>query len=132
MLASNAFREMAFLVGVAAASGAAVAQTTADRTQDKVAFPAHKIVGNLYYVGTATLNSYLITTPQGHILINTNFEDTVPLLTASVEKVGFKMSDIKIILGSHAHTSTGPLLRCGIPVAKTRSWLSSNGWDRRW
>jgi len=65
MLASNAFRAMAFLVGVAAASGAAVAQTTADRTQDKVAFPAHKIVGNLYYVGTATLNSYLITTPQG-------------------------------------------------------------------
>ena len=48
MLASNAFRAMAFLVGVAAASGAAVAQTTADRTQDKVAFPAHKIVGNLY------------------------------------------------------------------------------------
>src|SRR6185503_6369873 len=103
MLASNAFRAMAFLVGVAAASGAAVAQTTADRTQDKVAFPAHKIVGNLYYVGTATLNSYLITTPQGHILINTNFEETVPLLRESVEKLGFKMTDIKIILGSHAH-----------------------------
>jgi metallo-beta-lactamase class B len=103
MVASDAFRAMAFLVGLALGSGAAVAQTQADRTQDKVAFPAHTIVGNLYYVGTATLNSYLITTPQGHILINTNFEDTVPLLTASVEKVGFKMSDIKIILGSHAH-----------------------------
>ena len=103
MLASNAFRAMAFIATLAAGSGAAIAQTQADRTQDKVAFPAHKIVGNLYYVGTATLNSYLITTPQGHILINSNFEDTVPLLTASVEKVGFKMSDIKIILGSHAH-----------------------------
>ncbi len=79
------------------------AQTLEDRTQDKVAFPAHKIMGNLYYVGTGTLNSYLITTPAGHILINTNFEDTVPLLRASVEKLGFKMSDIKMILGSHAH-----------------------------
>jgi metallo-beta-lactamase class B len=54
-------------------------------------------------VGTVTLNSYLFTTPQGHILINTNYEDTVPLLKASVEKLGFKMTDIKIILGSHAH-----------------------------
>ena len=49
------------------------------------------------------MNSYLITTPQGHILINTNYEDTVPLLRASVEKAGFKLTDIKIILGSHAH-----------------------------
>jgi metallo-beta-lactamase class B len=79
------------------------AQTQEDRTQDRVAFPAHKIIGNLYYVGTGTLNSYLVTTPQGHILINTNFEETVPLLRESVEKLGFKMADIKIILGSHAH-----------------------------
>ena len=43
----------------------AAAQTQQDRTQDRVAFPAHKIIGNLYYVGTGTLNSYLITTPQG-------------------------------------------------------------------
>jgi metallo-beta-lactamase class B len=81
----------------------ALGQTVEDRTQDKVAFPAHKIMGNLYYVGTGTLNSYLITTPQGHILINTNYEDTVPLLRESIEKLGFKLTDIKIILGSHAH-----------------------------
>jgi metallo-beta-lactamase class B len=81
----------------------AFAQTVEDRTQDRVAFPSHKVIGNVYSVGTGTLNSYLITTPQGHILINTNFEETVPLLQAAVEKVGFKMADIKIILGSHAH-----------------------------
>ena len=104
MCASSRLGTMAVLVGLAAMSGVAVvAQTEADRTQDRVAFPAHKIVGNLSYVGTATLNSYLFTTPQGHILINTNYEDTVPLLRASVEKLGFKMTDIKIILGSHAH-----------------------------
>jgi metallo-beta-lactamase class B len=81
----------------------AEAQTTEDRTQDRVAFPAHKIVGNLHYVGTGTLNSYLFTTPEGHILINTNFEETVPLLRQSIESLGLQMRDIKIILGSHAH-----------------------------
>jgi len=82
---------------------AAYAQTTEDRTQDRVAFPPHKIIGNIHYVGTGTLNSYLITTPEGHILINTNFEETVPLLRDSIEKLGFRLGDIKIILGSHAH-----------------------------
>jgi metallo-beta-lactamase class B len=67
------------------------------------AFPPHKIIGNLYYVGTRSLATFLVTTPQGHILINTDFERTVPVIKASVEKLGFKFNDIKIILGSHAH-----------------------------
>jgi metallo-beta-lactamase class B len=66
-------------------------------------FPAHKVIGNIYFVGTADLGSYLITTPEGHILVNTDYEQTVPQIRASVEKLGFKFSDIKIILGSHAH-----------------------------
>jgi metallo-beta-lactamase class B len=93
----------AMLLAGLASSTLVETQTTADRTQDKVAFPAHTIIGNLHYVGTATLNSYLFTTPQGHILINTDYEDTVPLLRASIEKLGFTLTDIKIILGSHAH-----------------------------
>jgi metallo-beta-lactamase class B len=103
MPTSQTLRMVVLLSGFVAMSGAVRAQSQEDRTQDRVAFPAHKIIGNINYVGTGTLNSYLITTPQGHILINTNFEDTVPLLQASVEKLGHKMSDIKIILGSHAH-----------------------------
>jgi metallo-beta-lactamase class B len=79
------------------------AQQAEDRNQDRMPFPAHKMIGNIHYVGTGTLNSYLIATPEGHILINTNFEETVPLLRASIEKLGFKPTDIKIILGSHAH-----------------------------
>jgi metallo-beta-lactamase class B len=95
---------VALLGGALAMSIAVVAaQLQQDRTQDRVAFPAHKMIANLHYVGTGTLNSYLFTTPQGHVLINTNYEDTVPLLQASVEKLGFKMADIEIILGSHAH-----------------------------
>jgi metallo-beta-lactamase class B len=67
------------------------------------AFPPHKIIGNLYYVGTRSLGSYLIVTPQGNILINSDYERTVPVIKASVEKLGFKFTDIKILLGSHAH-----------------------------
>ncbi len=67
-------------------------------------FPAHKVIGNVYFVGTADLGSYLITTPEGHILVNTDYETTVPQIRASVEKLGFKFTDIKIILGSHAHS----------------------------
>jgi metallo-beta-lactamase class B len=88
---------------VATLADPARAQTQADRTRDKVAFPAHTIAGNVHYVGTATLNSYLITTAEGHILINTNYEDTVPLLRASIERLGFALSGVRIILGSHAH-----------------------------
>ena len=100
---STTLRTLALLVSFGAMASQVQSQTQQDRTQDKVAFPAHTIIGNLHYVGTATLNSYLITTPQGHILINTNYEDTLPLLRASVEKSGFMLTDIKIILGSHAH-----------------------------
>jgi len=67
------------------------------------AFPPHKIIGNIYYVGTRSLGTFLIVTPQGNILINSDYERTVPVIKASVEKLGFKFTDIKILLGSHAH-----------------------------
>jgi metallo-beta-lactamase class B len=66
-------------------------------------FPAFRIAGNLYYVGSKGLASYLITTPEGHILINSNVEAGVPLIRTSVESLGFKFTDIKILLISHAH-----------------------------
>lgn len=66
-------------------------------------FPAHKIIGNVYFVGSEQLGSFLITTPEGHILINSDYEETVPVIRAAVEKLGFKFTDIKILLGSHAH-----------------------------
>ena len=66
-------------------------------------YPAHKVVDNIYYVGSNDLAIYLVTTPKGHMLINTGFDETVPLIQASVRSLGFKMTDIKIILASHAH-----------------------------
>ncbi len=66
-------------------------------------FPPHKVIGNIYYVGTRSLAVFLIVTPQGNILINSTFERNVPGIQRSVEQLGFKFSDIKILLGSHAH-----------------------------
>jgi metallo-beta-lactamase class B len=66
-------------------------------------FPPHHIAGNLYYVGSEDLASYLIVTPQGNILINSSFEENVPLIQKSVAQLGFRFADIKILLISHAH-----------------------------
>ena len=67
------------------------------------AIPGFKIAGDLYYVGTADLAVYLIHTAQGNILINSNFEQDVPLIRTSIEGLGFKYTDTKILLISHAH-----------------------------
>ncbi len=66
-------------------------------------FPPHRVMGNIYYVGSEGLASYLVTTPDGNILINSSLEQSVPLIQASIEKLGFKFSDTKILLISHAH-----------------------------
>ena len=67
-------------------------------------FPAFRIAGNLYYVGSRGLASYLVATPEGHILINSSLEGNVPMIRASMESLGFKFSDIKVLLISHAHS----------------------------
>ena len=108
---------VAMLGPVLAASGAAAQQpagkvwtqeemfrrNVGTREDQTTPFTPHKVIGNIYYVGTRSLASFLVTTPDGHILINTNYEAGVPGLKDSVEKLGFKFSDIKIVLGSHAH-----------------------------
>ena len=66
-------------------------------------FPPFRIADNLYYVGSKGLATYLVTTPQGNILINSDLEANVPLVATSVEKLGFKFTDTKILLISHAH-----------------------------
>jgi len=75
-------------------------QSNSDWTEP---FPPFQIAGNLYYVGSKGLANYLIVTPQGHILINSDLEESVPLIRSSVEKLGFKFGDVKILLISHAH-----------------------------
>jgi metallo-beta-lactamase class B len=83
-----------------AAAGCATAQAAPEWTEP---FPPFHIAGNLYYVGSRGLASYLITSPQGNILINSDMEANVPMIQASIEKLGFKFNDTKILLISHAH-----------------------------
>jgi len=67
------------------------------------AFPPHKVIGNVYYVGTRTLTSFLITTPAGHILLNSTYERNVRTIAKSVTQLGFKFEDVRILVGTHAH-----------------------------
>ena len=67
------------------------------------AFPPFRIMDNLYYVGTKELASFLFVTPEGDILMNSNYESSVPVIRANVEKLGFKFSDVKILVAGHAH-----------------------------
>lgn len=65
--------------------------------------PPFRIVGNVHYVGASDIASYLITTPEGHILLEGGFAETAPLIDRSVQALGFKVEDIKFLLTSHAH-----------------------------
>jgi metallo-beta-lactamase class B len=88
------------LVFVLAIAGGVFAQSNPEWTEP---FPPFRIAGNLYYVGSKGLASYLITTPEGNILINSDLEANVPMISASVEKLGFHFADTKVLLISHAH-----------------------------
>ncbi len=86
---------------VAAAPGRAWVQKLFDSLKAPV--PPRRLVGNIYYVGASGVSSFLITTPAGHLLLDTGFEDTVPIIRRGVEQLGFKLTDVKILLSSHAH-----------------------------
>jgi metallo-beta-lactamase class B len=73
------------------------------KEQQTKQFPPHKIIGNMYFVGTESLGSFLVVTPEGNILIDSTYEVNVPVIRKSIEDLGFKFSDTKILLGSHAH-----------------------------
>jgi metallo-beta-lactamase class B len=66
-------------------------------------FEPFGVIGNIHYVGASDVSSFLITTPDGHILIDSGFETTVPIIRESVRKLGYRFEDIKILLNSHAH-----------------------------
>lgn len=99
-------RRLSALLGVAAIG--LTVQIAAQQGQVNEAwtrpFPALRIVGNLYYVGTYDLSSYLITTPEGNILINTGIGSSVPMIRANIESLGFRFNDIRMLLATHGHS----------------------------
>lgn len=66
-------------------------------------FPGHRVIGNLYSVGTYDLGVFLITSSDGHILINTGLEDSTPLIRKNIESLGFRLEDVKTLLTMQAH-----------------------------
>lgn len=64
---------------------------------------AFRIIDNIYYVGASEVSSFLITTPKGHILLDSGFAETVPLIADGIKRLGFKIEDVKILINSHAH-----------------------------
>ncbi len=66
-------------------------------------FPPFRVIGNIYWVATWDLASYLITTPEGHILINSGLAGTVPQIVQGIEALGFRIGDVKFLLATHAH-----------------------------
>lgn len=94
-------RKLLFLVFALFSLGSLHAQEHPDWTTPVAPF---RIAGNLYYVGSRDLAAYLVVTPAGDILINSNLESSPPLIRRSVEQLGFHFSDIKILLISHAHS----------------------------
>jgi metallo-beta-lactamase class B len=85
------------------AAAIAAGPTGQDNPEWTTPVTPYRIIGNVYYVGSRDLASYLIATPQGHILVNSNLENSVPLIQRSVEKLGFRFRDVKVLLISHAH-----------------------------
>ena len=79
---------------------AGIAQTRAEFLEP---FPTHHVIANIYFVGSKNLGIYLVTAKQGHILINAGLDESVAGIQKSVEILGFRFSDIKILLISHAH-----------------------------
>ncbi len=105
---------LAGLLAASAASGQeskldrfakSLAKAQVERTVRSLNRPVEpfRVIGNVHYVGPSGVSSFLIATPEGHILIDTGFEATVPLIREGVAKLGFRPEDIKILLSSHAH-----------------------------
>jgi metallo-beta-lactamase class B len=87
----------------ASIAAASLAVLTAQRPSWPSPVKPFKIVGNIYYVGTSDPTAYLITTPAGHILLDTTYESTAPLVMDSIRALGFKLEDVQIVISSHAH-----------------------------
>ncbi len=66
-------------------------------------FPGHRVIGNLYAVGTYDLAVFLITSDEGHILVNTGLEDSTALIRRNIEAVGYRLEDVKILLQMQSH-----------------------------
>jgi metallo-beta-lactamase class B len=100
---SRAFSRLITTFAIVAVASAHVVNGAQDNPEWTRPFAPFRIIGNIYWVGSYDLSTYLVTTPQGHILINTGIGDTAQKIKASVEQLGFTMRDVKILTATHGH-----------------------------
>ena len=92
-------RRFALALGAAAACALGLGA----QQDDNQPIDPFRIAGNLYYVGSSGISSYLITTPTGHAVIDAGYESTVPIVEANIRKLGFKLEDVRYLLNTQAH-----------------------------
>jgi metallo-beta-lactamase class B len=95
-------RILASLIVIALLALFALWRTASYNGGQKPAVP-FRIAGNLYYVGASDVTAFLITGPQGHVLIDGGYPGTAPMIIESIAKLGFKITDVKVLLNSHGH-----------------------------
>ena len=88
-----------------------------------------QIAGNLYYVGSTGVTAFLLTGPEGHVLIDGGYPETAPLIMASIAKLGFKIADVKVLLNTHAHSDHAGGLRALQEASGAKLWISEGDSD---
>ncbi|MCY4628027.1 MAG: MBL fold metallo-hydrolase, partial [Acidobacteria bacterium] len=88
-------------------------------------FPAHRVIGNLYAVGTYDLACFLITSDDGHILINTGLAESAPLIRENVESLGFRLEDVRVLLTMQAHYDHAAALAEIKKVTGAKLWATA-------
>src|SRR5262249_56184153 len=83
--------------------GGCAAGGAAGKQDDNQPIEPYRIAGSLYYVGSSGISSYLVATPAGHVVIDAGYEATVPMIEANIRKLGFRVSDVRILLNTQAH-----------------------------
>jgi metallo-beta-lactamase class B len=88
-----------------------------------------RVAGNLYYVGSTGVTAFLLTGPEGHVLIDGGYPETAPLIVGSIAKLGFDIRDVKVLLNSHAHFDHAAGLRELQQRSGARLWISEGDAD---
>ncbi len=119
---------LAVLVGALAVVGGASWWSATKNGGQKYAEP-FRIAGNLYYVGANDVTSFLITGPEGHVLIDGGYPGTAPMIVASIAKLGFKITDVKVLLNSHSHFDHAGGLAALQKTSGAQLWISEGDAD---
>ncbi len=88
-----------------------------------------RVAGNLYYVGAAGVTSFLLTGPEGHVLIDGGFPETAPAIMASIATLGFDIHNVKVLLNTHAHSDHAGGLRALQEASGAELWVSEGDAD---